>query len=323
MRVFICDIIKLMEMYLMIEAYEKINEITINNLLYNTDILIDKKLIDDINQEGVIYDKEKIEDLDKYYINPNIKDYEYLINKYKKNIVILKQDELIKLYNYIAENIKYYKVNKKQFININLDDMLNKNELYQKYKDKIIMHLDVKIKGYRTIYLPIKNECHIFGNYGDTLKDLIFIFHELGHSFQLVSTSKIHFDYTIAEIYACINEILMSKSTNYFDDTIKLINNKILESICTFDFYNYLYNLEEFNVNKIELEWENIHNKYGVPFKSMKWLTDFNSMLNPQNIISYTIAYIISLNYIKKSYKDFKNICKSNITLDEIINLSS
>ena len=31
-----------------------------------------------------------------------------------------------------------------------------------------------------------------------TLKDLIFIFHELGHSFQLVSTSKIHFDYTLS-----------------------------------------------------------------------------------------------------------------------------
>ena len=304
----------------MIEAYEKINEITINNLLYNTEISIDKKLIDDINQEGIIYNLEKIKDLDKYSINPNIEDFEYLIKKYKTNINLIDKNELDKIYSFIDNNVVYYQVNKKEMVDINLDDLLNNNVMYKEYKDNILMHLDVNIKGYRTIYLPIKKECHIFGNYSSTLKDLIFIFHELGHSFQLLSTNKIHFDYTIAETYACINEILMSKHTNYLDNTIKLINNKILESICVFDFYNYLYDLKEFKIDEIEKEWERLHNKYNIPYKSMKWLIDFNSILNPQNIISYTIAYIISLNYIKKSYKDFKNICKSNITLNELIN---
>lgn len=303
-----------------LEAYEKINECRIISFINNKELTFDKKLLQVINKDNILFDIQKNEDLNNYIKNPNIKDYEYLIKRYQTNLTELSKKDIKKIHKYIKKNISYFDINKKQIVNINLDNMINNNELYKNLKNKIKFHLNTNIKGYRTIYLPIKKECHIFGSFCSTLKDFDFIFHELGHCFQLLITNEIILDTKISECYACINEILMSKNTLFYDFVIKSINNKILESICVFDFYNYLYKQKEFKTSKLENKWKKLTKKYKIKYKKGKWLTDYNSIENPQDILSYTIAYLIALTYKEKSYIEFTNICKSNITLNNIIN---
>ena len=137
----------------------------------------------------------------------------------------------------------------------------------------------------------------------------------------MLSTKEIFLDYTLAELYACSNEILMSKENNLYDITIKLIHNKILESICVYDFYVYLYSCKKFDINNLENKWKELCLLYNIDYKKNKWLTDFNSISNPQNILSYTIAYLLSLKFTSKNYNDYKELLKKEISLEEIINI--
>lgn len=300
-----------------LKAYEKINEITICNITNNQNTKINDELIKTINKEKTIYNKEKQELINEYIKKPTIKTYEHIIKKYKTKLHNYNHPELDEIKKFIKNNIKSYDINKKQKINIPLNTLIEKNKLYKKYKKHIIFHLSSNIKGYRTIYLPLKNECHIFGNYQNTYKDIKFIFHELGHCIQLLSTKKIIFDTTLAELYACTNEILMSKNTIFEEFIIKSINNNILESICTFNFYEYIYKEKKFNQDKLEKKWKELCINYNIKYKPKKWLNDINSIENPQNILSYTIAYIIALKFTDKNYNYFKYIY--NININKII----
>lgn len=305
------------------ETYEKINEKILINLIHNKNDEIDKSLLDVINSKKNIYDYNKKKDIIDYQNNPSISKFEYILKKYKENYILTQLDEenINLIRNYIIKNVKFHIINKNEICNLNIFNEISKNFLYKKYNNQIFFHFDCNIRGYRTLYLPLKNECHIIGKYKNTKKDFSFISHELGHCFQLLSTNEFILDYTIAEIYACSNEILMSKNTPNSEFVIKFINNKIIESMCMFDFYKFLYQEDNFTQENLDYHWKKICKKYNCPYKQGKYLNDINCLEKPQNILSYTISYLISLKFSSKNYNDFLNICKKNINLANLLNL--
>ena len=132
----------------------------------------------------------------------------------------------------------------------------------------------------------------------------------------------IYKDYAIPEFFACFNEILMSKETNFHDNVLKLINNKILESMCTYRFYEYLYSLDKFNKKKIEEKWQELCQIYNIKYKKEKWLEDFNSIENPQNILSYTIAYLVAFILKNEDYSTFITMYDNReLSLEELLKI--
>lgn len=302
-------------------TYEEINKIYLDNLINKNNRGVDSYLIEKMNKFDINYSLDKENDIFKYSIKPTLSEFERLIETNKVNLSTISDDDIDFLHKIIKEKIHYYKIDKHQNLDFSLFDSIKKNELFIKYKDNIFFHFNIDIKGFRTVYLPISNECHIIGKYEETLKHAIFIFHELGHCFQLLSNNKIYPDYALSEFFACSNEILMSKSLSIYDNVLKLISNKILESICTYDFYQYLYSLSFFDEDKIEKKWKELCQTYNIVYKKQKWLRDLNSIEKPQNIISYTIAYLACFIFIHYDYVDFIKICDNSFSIDSLLNI--
>ena len=303
-------------------VYEEINKIHLDNIINNKNTIISNDLIKKMKKLNINYSPSKISNIKSYSNDPTIKKFEKLVKINKIKLSELSFDEIFFLDIFIRNNVHYYCIKKNEKLEKNIFELINTNPLFIKFKDKIIFHLDTNIKGYRTIYLPLSQKCHIIGNYNNTLKDIIFIFHELGHCFQLLSNNIIYKDYTIPEFFACFNEILMSKETNFHDNVLKLINNKILESMCTYRFYEYLYSLDKFNKKKIEEKWQELCQIYNIKYKKEKWLEDFNSIENPQNILSYTIAYLVAFILENEDYSTFITMYDNReLSLEELLKI--
>ena len=307
------------------KKYEKINTHYIKSLENNSfDLNLDKSTEKLLQKHNKHYDPNIQKLINIYSKDPNLNDFKKIFFSRIKYFKKISNKDYIFLNSYIKKNITYYNINKHKIINYNISD-LNNNELYSKYKNQITLHLKSQIKGFRTIYLPISNKCHIFGCYNNQLKDIIFLFHELGHCYQMISTKKILRNYTNAETCACINEKVMAQENNLEDLVIKLINNKILESFAMYNIYCYLISNNFSDINIIEKKWKAICKEYNIKYIKQKWMLDYNSLENPQNILSYTIAYIYALNYKNKNYKQFLNFCHklnhTNISVKKLKNL--
>ena len=117
----------------------------------------------------------------------------------------------------------------------------------------------------------------------------------------------------------------MAQENNLENLVIKLINNKILESFAMYNIYCYLISNNFSDINIIEKKWKKICKEYNIKYIKQKWMLDYNSLENPQNILSYTIAYIYALNYKNKNYKHFLNFCHklnhTNINIKKLKNL--
>lgn len=299
--------------------YEKVNVNYINFLENNnSNFYVNENTKKIIKKYNNYYDSEIHNKINSYAENPNFASFKEI---FLQRIVFfneLQKKEYSFLESYIDNNIIYHKINKHENFNFNLSN-LSQNKLYSKYKNKIIFHLNTEINGYRMLYLPISNKCHIFGRYDTQLKNIMFLFHELGHCFQMIGTKRICKSYINAEVCACINEKLMAKENNLEDFAIKLMNNKILESFAMYNMYCFLAKSDLSSISKIENEWIRICQKYNVKYKERKWMLDYNSLENPQNIIAYTIAYIYALNCKVRSSNDFLKTCNKLINENEWI----
>lgn len=290
------------------KEYEKINQCYISFLTNNSSKFnIDKKSRKLLNKYNKSYDPTINEKIKRYADNINFENFKEIFYERFKFFKPLSTKDFNFLDSYIKNNISYYSIDKHSLLYFNISKLEN-DSLFSKYKNDIVFHFDTKIKGYRTIYLPISKKCHIFGNYSNQLKDIVFLFHELGHCYQMLITNKIFKDYTKAEIFACLNEIIMAKKFKFQNFTIKLINNKILESFAMYRMYYFLGNNNLSNIEQIEKKWKEICTEYNIYYKEKRWMKDLNCLENPHHILTYTISYLFTLNSKDKTSEEFENL---------------